>query len=180
MASIKVSTFLILIVSLLSCGGSSDSSLSGTYSVEDVNILADNIEVGEEVRVEVFFETKTEGDGTPDGVDVVIRVPSELDLVLGSSELYDNSTGDSDRFTPHNIVNCPTGETYIVYNFSDFDLDDHELGGFGKFGLKFQVRGRTPTPQTLVGAVAGSNERFNCGDFLDAEQNEAVEILRRR
>ena len=176
---LKIILSIIAVFSIISCGGSdSNSDLSGTYSVDDVNILANDINIGEQVRVEVFFETETEVDGTPDGVDLVVRIPAELSFVSNTSELYDNSTNNSDPFTPNNIVDCPTGETYLIYNFSDFDLFQHELTTLGKFGLKFHVRGKISTPETLVGASAGTNQGFICGQFFAAEQNEAIEVLK--
>lgn len=170
---------LFTTIMLVACGSDSDSELSGIYSVNDVNILSNDIDIGEQARTEIFFETKTEIDGSPDGLQVVVRIPAELSFVPGSSQLYDGSTNDSDSYTPSNIVKCPTGETYLTYNFSDFDLFQHELAETGRFGLKFLIQGVTPTPQTLVGAsAAGDVVGFDCGEFFDAEQNEAVEVLR--
>jgi len=174
----KVIALPAIMAFLVSCGGGSGSSLFGHYSIDDVNILADNIQVGESVRAEVFFETKTESDGVPDGLDVVVRIPAELNYIRGTSQLYDGGTSDSDSYTPNDIVNCETGETYLVYNFADFDLFEHEVGGFGKFGFKFEVRGVSSTPETFIAASAGSNEEFHCGEAFVSEGNEAVQVSR--
>lgn len=169
---------LLAIFVAVTCGcGSSGSSLQGTYSVKDVNILANDINIGESVRVEVFFETKTEVDGTPDGLDVIVRIPAELDFVPGSSGIYDNSTDDSDSYTPQEVVRCETGEIFLVYQFNDFDLFEREIGTAGSFGLKFEARGRSTVSSTFVGATAGSSETFRCGEFYAAEENEAVQVL---
>ena len=177
--------FISLLLSLASCiaitacSGSSDEddNLVGEYTVEDVNILANDVEVGESVRVEVFFESKIEDDGSPDGLDVVIRIPPELQYVTGSSDIYDGSTDASDQYTPTVIESCPTGETFLSYQFSDLDLFDREISTFGKFGLRLQVRGVTPIQATLIGASAARVQEYFCGEFFDAEKNEAVQVL---
>lgn len=169
-------TILLGLSIITSCGGSSNG-LNGSYRINDVNILADNIEVDEEVRVDIFFETKTESDGFPDGVDLVVRIPAELSYVLGTSQIYDSSLGDTDSYTPHRIEECPTGETFLVYNLSDGDLFEREIDGFGKFGLRFQARGKSPVSTTLLGASAGNGESFECGVTFEAEKSEAIEVL---
>ncbi len=72
---------------ILGCGSDSGGKLDGKYSVTDVNVLAFNIQRGEQVRAEIFFETKTEPDGYPDGLDVIVRIPPELVYAEGSSNL---------------------------------------------------------------------------------------------
>lgn len=145
--------------------------------MRDVSIIADDIEVGEDVRVEVFFETKTEVSGEPDGVDLVVRIPVELEYVSGTSRIYDGSTDDSDGRTPDNVVVCETGETYLVYNFSDSDLFGREVSTAGNFGIRFEARGASSVPETFIGASAGDGEDFECGAHFAAEENEAVEVL---
>lgn len=169
--------FLFLISILFGCGGSSSISLNGKYSANDVAIIANEIEIGEAVRTEVFFETKTEIDGTPDGVDLIVRIPKELSFVDGSSRLYDGNTDNTDAYTPNDIVRCETGETFLVYNFSDFDLYEHEIEGFGKFGIRFEVRGLSRTNATFVEASAGDGEFFECGQIYVSEVNEAVAVI---
>lgn len=149
----------------------------GQYSVKDVNILAGDIEVGETVRVEVFFETKIEDDGTPDGVELIVRIPAEIAYVVGTSRIYDGSTDQSDSFTPNFSETCDSGETYLSYLFQDIDLFDREVGQFGEFGIRFEAVGVTPVDSTLIGASAGEREEYRCGEFFAAEENEAVEVL---
>ncbi len=167
-------SFILL---LLSACGSSGSNLEGSYSVKDVNIMANDIQIGESVKVEVFFDTKYETDGSPDGVDVIVRVPSEVAFVDGSSRIYDNSTNDSDPYTPNDIVRCDTGEVYLVYNFSDFDLFGRQIEGPASFGFKFEVSGKLQVSATFIGATAGRGDDFLCGAPFAAEENEAVQVL---
>lgn len=145
--------------------------------MNDVNILANDIQVGETVRVEVFFETKIEDDGTPDGVELVVRIPAELSYVSGTSQIYDGSTDDSDTYTPDFTEKCPSGETFLSYLFQDSDLFEREVGQFGEFGLRFEVVGVTPVDATFVGAIAGDRENYLCGGTFPPEQNEAVQVL---
>lgn len=173
---LKSALFAVFALSLFACGGGG-SDLSGKYSVNDVNILANDIEVGERVRVEVFFETKVEVDGFPDGVQVVVRVPAELRYVPGSSAIYDGSTRNTDARTPDDVVNCATGETFLLYDFDDSELFDRAISGSNNFGLRFEAEGVTPVAVTRVGASAGEREDFACGENFRAEQDEAVEVL---
>ncbi|MCO6431050.1 MAG: hypothetical protein J5J00_09340 [Deltaproteobacteria bacterium] len=173
----RANVYLIVLVLLMPACGGSGRSLQGKYSVTDVNILANDIEVGESVRVEVFFETKTEGDGTPDGVDLVVRIPAELEYVSGTSAIYDGDTNNSDRYTPQLITECETGESYLIYEFQDFDLFNREVGGAGNFGIRLEARGVSPVAATFVGATAGDREGFECGEQFAAEENEAVQVL---
>ena len=177
--SVIASFVLMTTLFLVACGGSSGRDLMGKYSVNDVNILADNIEVGETVRLEVFFETKIEDDGFPDGLELIVRIPPELAYVVGTSRIYDGSTDVSDAFTPNFSETCPTGETYLSYFFQDIDLFDRELDQFGQFGIRLELVGRTPVSSTLVGATAGEREGYRCGEEFAAEENEAVEVLSR-
>lgn len=174
-----LSTILTLVVLLLvGCGSGSDSGLNGSYEVDDVNILANDITVGESTRVEVFFETKTEVDGLPNGLDVVVRVPPEIAYLPNSSRLYDRTTSESDRYDPSDAVFCPGGEAYLIYYFTDADLFDRELSHSGQFGLKFEVRGLTPIGSAPIQAAAsGQGVPFECGKSFGFEQDESVQVL---
>jgi hypothetical protein len=161
---------------ILSCG-SSGGNLQGKYSVTDVKILANDIQLGETVRTEVFFETKFELDGMPDGLDVIVRIPPELEYVPGSSFIYDNITDNADPFSPTDVRLCAGGESFFIYSFEDFDLFGRELSHPGQFGLKFESRGISKTPVTYVGAIAGRGVGFDCGVDFPAEEKEGVEVL---
>lgn len=166
---------LILCGSLLSCGGGGSDNLQGSYGVNDVNILAKNIDVGEDVRVEVFFETKTEFDGTPDGVDLIVRVPADLEYVPGTSFIYDNSTDNTDARTPDNVEVCDDGSQLITYNFIDAELFERELG-IGKFGLRFEARGARSSTTATVGARADGVFIPSCDEVFTAEEDETISV----
>ena len=174
--SIKKAAFLFLFFCcLFSCGGSK-STLRGKYAVNEVKIAASSINQSSITRVEVFFETKKEFDGIPDGVDVVVRLPAELGFVQGSSFIYDNSTRDRDRYTPDDIVLCDTGEIFLLYFFSDADLFDRQIGFDANYGFVFEVFAKTKVDSTLVGAAAGRNVRFSCGEFFNAQKVDSIQV----
>lgn len=165
----------LLVLWLCSCGGS-DGSLSGSYRVNDVNILANDIEIGESVRVEVFFETKTEFDGSPDGIDVVVRISPSLRFIPGSARIYDDTTDETDSRDPDGIVECPDGATFLIFNFEDDDLEDRSIAGAADFGLRFEAEGIRRNTGAVVSAAAAENQEFSCSDFASEEQ-EVVEVL---
>ncbi len=173
----SVSFTIALLLFLGSCGGSSSLSLNGKYEVQDVNLLADDIDVGEDVRVEVFFETKTEFDGNPDGVEVVVRLPVQLQYLTGSSEIYDGTTRETDGRTPDNVISCPDGSSFIVYQFSDSDLEDRGLGSRSDYGFRFNVVGVSKVAAAFVRASAGESVEYSCGEPFSFEEEEAVEVL---
>lgn len=157
--------------------GESNSTFAGQYRVQDVNILADDIERGESVRVEIFFETKREFDGTPDGTEVVARVPSQLDYVPLSSEIYDGSTEQTDGRSPDAVLPCPDGSQFIIFQFTDADLLGRAIRSDGRFGFRFNVVGRTPVSATYVRAAAGKSVAYSCFAPFSFEEEEAVQVF---
>ena len=118
------------------CGTSLD--FDGRYEVQNVNILADDVSVGESVRTEVFFETRVEADGDADGIEVVVKVSPALDYVPGTSRIYDDSTDESDLRSPDDVIRCADGSTFLFYDFMDSDLEDRSISGLSNFGFKFE------------------------------------------
>jgi|GEM_PF-6593820 len=171
-------TILLLCTSLffISCGNS-NSILGGDYEVQDLNILANDIERGESVRVEVFFETKTEFDGTPDGTEVVVRIPPELRYVPLSSEIYDGSTDATDQRSPDTVLPCPDGSQFVIYQFSDADLFGRGIRSNTEFGFRFNVVGNTPVNLTYVRAAAGESVAYSCFSPFSFEEQEALQVL---
>lgn len=161
---------------LAACGSSNGSGLSGAYEATDVSILARRITVGESVRVDILFTTKYEADGLPDGTDLVVKVPASLTYVIGSSQIFDGSADDRDSRSPDRVVTCDNGDSYVVYNFSDADLFDREIGSFGSFGIRVEVSGRAADPLARIEAAAAAGQEFACDADFRAEADEAVEI----
>ncbi len=142
-----------------------------------MNILADDIERGESVRVEIFFETKREFDGTPDGTEVVVQVPPQLDFVPFSSEIYDGSTDQADGRSPDAVLPCRDGSQFLIYQFSDSDLFGRAIRSNGQFGFRFNVVGRTPASATYVRAAAGESVAYSCFSPFSFEEQEAVRVF---
>jgi hypothetical protein len=171
---LKKLTLITAVLGIIGCGTSLD--FNGRYEVQNVNILADDISVGESVRTEVFFETKTEADGTPDGVQVVVKVSSALQYLPGTSRIYDDSTDESDLRSPDDVVTCGDGSAFLFYNFLDSELEDRSLSGISNFGLKFEVSGRVKTPAAVISAAAAEDQDFSCTSDFDEEESESVEV----
>ncbi len=142
-----------------------------------MNILADDIERGESVRIEIFFETEREFDGTPDGTEVVVRVPPQLNFVPFSSEIYDGSTEQADGRSPDTVLPCPDGSQFIIYQFTDADLFGRAIRSNSRFGFRFNVVGRTPASATFVRAAAGESVAYSCFAPFSFEEEEAVRVL---
>ena len=165
---------ITIVLCAIGCGTSLD--FNGRYEVQNVNILADDINVGESVRTEVFFETKTETDGTPDGVQVVVKVSSALQYLPGTSRIYDDSTDESDLRSPDEVVTCDNGSVFLFYNFLDSELEDRSISGISNFGLKFEVSGKSKTSAAVISAAAGEDQDFSCSEDFDEEASESVEV----
>jgi hypothetical protein len=142
-----------------------------------VNILADDINRGESVRVEVFFETKTEFDGTPDGTEVVVQVPPQLDYIPFSSAIYDGSTDQTDGRSPDAVLPCPDGSQFLIYQFSDSDLFGRSIRSNSQYGFRFNVIGRRAASATYVRAAAGESVAYSCFSPFSFEEQEAVRVF---
>lgn len=164
----------IALMSLLSCGG--DGSISGSYKATDVHIIADDIEIGEAVRVDVYFETKTDFVGRPDDVELVVQIGSALRYQPGSSEIYDGNTDDTDDRSPDDVVRCADGRTFLLYRFDDDDLEDRSIFGSTGFGLRIHVVGENRTSVARIEAAAGEEQEFSCRDDFNSESSDSVEV----
>jgi hypothetical protein len=171
--SLIIGLFL-LSASLTACGGS--DTLFGEYQVNDIDVIAKEIEVGEEVRVEVFFETKRGAGNNVDEVDVVIFLPAAVEFVEGSSSIYDDTTDDRDARSPDSVVECEGGGSYVVYNFDDDELEDTRLS-VGEWGLRFEARGVSTSESVEFEAAADENQFFSCMDSFPGEENEVIRVV---
>lgn len=169
---------IFCLVLVAGCGGSDSDNLNGSYGVSDISALAKNITIGEGDRVDVYFTSKYEFDGYPDGTDLVLKLPAALAYQLGSSEIFDGSDDARDSRTPDRIVNCDDGTSFIVYNFSDSDLFDREIGGVGSFGIRIQVVGRSVSSIARIEGAAGVPQEYSCDTEFRSEADEAVEVVR--
>ncbi len=162
-----------LIVAMASCGS---DGVSGSYRVNDVNILSDDMDVGEEVRVEVFFETKSELGGQPDGLDLIVRLSDAIDYVPGSSAIYDQTTDERDGRSPDDVQRCDNGVTYLVYRFDDNDLEGRSLSGADEFGIRFEISGKSRSTRAEVQAAANKSQDFSCDSEFGDEASDSVEV----
>lgn len=164
---------------LVCCGGS--SSLSGKYEVNDVHVLAKDINVGESTRTEVFFQTRTEFDGTPNAVDVVVKMSPSLVFIEGTSRIYDSSTDNSDPREPDRVIHCTGGGEILIYRFQDYELRDRPISGDDEFGLKYEMLGVSKDPVAIVAAEAFEDasstlSNFTCDTSFNAEEDETITV----
>ena len=164
----------LLLLVLAGCG--SDSSLgSSTRQVDDVDISASQIRIGEATGTDIFFETETDFSGKPANVDIVVRISPGLEFVDRSSFIYDNTEDDHDARGPNFVSLCDNGTTFLVFNLATEDLDEHSLNGGTQYGMHLSVAGKERTNHATVSATAGSDQEFSCNDF-PVEESDQVEV----
>jgi len=173
--SLTLSLFGLLTTCIFLGCGSEDDDLFGEYEVTDVDVIAKNIAVGEEVRVDIFFDTKTDLLDDPDDVEVVVSLPAALTFVEGSSEIFDNSEDERDDRDPDEVVECENGESFVLYHFGDSELDDRTLFD-GGYGVRFEVVGATSAQVAEIEAAAEDNQDFGCNSSFAGEQNEVLTV----
>jgi hypothetical protein len=171
---IRIAVVSLALSVLAACGGG--DNLFGEYQVNDIDVIAKEIEIGETVRVEVFFESKTGAGGQVDEVDVVVFLPRFVEYVEGSSAIYDDTTDDRDDREPDSVVECEEGGTYLVYNFDDDELEDTRLSG-REWGFRFEARGTELSSSAEFEAAADENQFFSCGDSFPGEKNEVISVV---
>lgn len=168
--------FAVGLVCTLLQGCGNDSDLIGDYRVINVDIIASDIQIGEQVRTTVFFETKTGLDGSPDEIQVVARLVPSLRYVLGSAEIFDDNLDDSDRIDA-DVVACPDGSSFVSIRLSGADLSGRPISGNDGFALKFEVAGVSSDSAARVEAAADENQSFACSSTFNFEEIENVEVL---
>jgi hypothetical protein len=159
---------------LTGCNSSAD--IFSEFAVEGVSIDGARLSIGSTTRTEVFFETKLFPDGEPKGLEVVAMLTPSLSYVEGSSRLYDGSTSRSERRTPDRVVRCQDGSIFIVYDFSDSELDGRSLVGDNDFGLHFDIKGERADDDARVEAAAGEDQEFDCDRSFGAEESDSIVV----
>lgn len=173
--SLRTALFAFFAFAICGCG--SDDGLFGDYRVTDLRLIADDIEIGEDARADISFETRAEADGRPDGLELVVRLSPSLEYLDGSSEIYDDSFDDTDSLDPDSVIDCESGETFVVFRLSSSDLRDRSISGLTDFALKINVVGRLANGAARVEAAADESQDFACGEDFDSEENDSIEVL---
>lgn len=172
---IRATILLLSTFGVCSCG--SDDGIFGDYRVDDIRLIANDIEIGEDARADIFFETRVEADGRPDGLELVIRLSPSLDYLDGSAEIYDDSLSDSDDLDPDSVIRCESGETYIVFRLSGSDLRDRSVSSVSDFALRINVVGKSANSAARIEAAADESQDFACGAEFDSEESDSIEVL---
>jgi hypothetical protein len=158
-------------VSLLfaGCGGS-----HGSQELTGLRFIADDIEVGESVRVEADVESGTDGFGDPESVSVFLNVSRFLSVDEDSFRIFEGGDDDTDVIFPESVQRCPDGRTLVSLRFSRDDIRD--AGSNGSFKMKFNVIGEMSTGTAVVDGSAGELESFSCREDFEAESSDSVII----
>jgi hypothetical protein len=168
----------ICLFMLLGCGGGGGLGSSGKNEVVDVNFRAKDINVGEQVRVDIYFDVRSDGEGNPeDNVEMVVLVERGLEFLDGSSRIYDEDFSRTRERTPDRIENCSTGETYLFYRLDRDELQPTLVDqNGGSQGIRVQLVGaRSGTAG--VKASVGTSETFQCGDTgYTGEKSEEINV----
>lgn len=174
MKASKTIAFQLLLAASILTGCNSSIDIFSEFVVEGVSIDGARLSIGSTTRTEIFFETKLFPDGDPEGLEVVALLTPSLSYVEGSSRLYDGSTSRSERRTPDRVVRCQDGSTFIVYEFSDSELEGRSLVGDNDFGLHFDIEGERADNDARVEAAAGEDQEFDCDRSFGAEESDSI------
>ncbi|MDC0357184.1 hypothetical protein OAO01_00080 [Oligoflexia bacterium] len=167
---------LVLLVTFLGACGSEDKDVLGSHKVTKLEFEEKEIRVGQQMRVEVFFETKTSLVGAPDSVELVLFLSRALEFVAGSSSIFDNTTSDKDGREPDEIMVCENGESFLIYRLDNDELEDRTLLE-GGYGIRFDVRGASETELAKIDGAAASSQFFSCDASFPGEKSDEVRVL---
>lgn len=146
---------------------------SGVVSLElDESVLT----VFEKTVLQVDF-TFSSDRVFDNGENVVIAIilPDGILYEEGSAEL-DTIFGD-DGIGPQVSI-CPTGETLLVFDMDNFDLNDLENpSGDADGRLTMIVQGLRPVPLSTIEARGDDNASFRCGQLFIPDQQVAIGVL---
>ena len=165
-------------LALASCGDSDDIfDNDDSAEVEDLRLDDSTLSLGEATVLRTEFSYSSDGlfnDG--ERAVVVIRLPQEVRFREGSSEIQrpidDNSTGAQ-------VVDCDSGEQYLL-----FDLDDNDLAraenpsGDADAELSLTVDSVAAGSQVIISARARENSVFfQCGQPFDSDRDVVLTIV---
>ncbi len=175
--SFSVFLALVLFVVQLTMVGCDDSE----NEFDDVEITAltateSVIDVGQEsVLLADFTYSRVEAVG---GVnfDIVLRIPSALAYREGSAVI--EGVGGIDTSVTPEIFLCPTGEIYLEFLLTRFDLAEvFDPEGDGEARLKLTVRGVSSSSGVIVeGSGSENGVDFECGDTFSEDVERVIEV----
>ena len=117
--------------------------------------------------------------GNDDNVALVVRLPRELRFRPGTSEIQE--VGEDEEVVPQ-IINCPEGEQYLLFDLDDDDLSGAENpSGEAAAELTFTVDavGRAPNGAVIEANASKSfdgSALFACPVNFDSEESEVIVI----
>lgn len=169
-----IAAFLVGVIGfgVAGCGsGGGDSQ-----RVNDVRFLANDIVVGESVRVEVLFEAERDFADI-EAVNLIFEVDPALSLEEFSFEIFEGDDDDTDRVGPPQVARCADGRTLARLFLQRDDLRGNNFGD--NFKLKFNVTGARPSDTATVAAAAGDDRIIDCATGFFPQATDAVRVTAR-
>ena len=160
--------FFSLLFCLTAMSGCDTSSNSDAFDAEVTKLEVDKnvIDLGDGTVVTAGFTFDTDSvfrDG--ENVIMVVQLPAGLSYRHGTAEI-DDEIGDQD-IDPE-VIECPSGESYLSFNMNDNDLDDlNDPSGEAIGNLMFTVDGNAVGPWLIQARARqevvfyGCNQAFN-------------------
>lgn len=173
---------LFLALAMTGCGDDDDDEDGGGFNdpASVVNLTIDKgiLARGEQavVTVETTFDAENIFDDGSNLV-IVVRLPNGVVYVGETSEI---DTIVDDRGVGAQVTTCAgTGETFLLYDLDENDLDSAENpGGDADMRLTLTVQGAATTGPVTIDAAAEENTQFfACGQPFSAERQAAVSVL---
>lgn len=174
-------TFVLVILGFTPCifvgcaDEDEDDSIDSSQVVSlelDENLLT----ILEKTVLQVDFTFSSDGvfdDG--ENVVLAVKLPDGILYVEGSAEL-DTIFGDDGIGAQ--VSFCSTGETFLVFDMDNFDLNDLENPEGNADGrLTLTVQGLAPIPISAIEARADDNATFRCEQLFVPDQQVAIGVL---
>ncbi|MGI6524993.1 MAG: hypothetical protein ACOX2O_06875 [Bdellovibrionota bacterium] len=166
-------SLLLLPLLFSACGGDDDDFWEdGRRNVKEVYIGSDAIQLGTDVRVDVYFETETEF-GSPKDLQLVIKLPPALMYRVGTSKLY-FSNHNKDTRSPDYVTECDDGTSYMFYDLDD----DDDLGwvAIDRYDMSFYAIGVERSEMAVISARAGKYLHFSCDSEFHPQEASSVAV----
>jgi hypothetical protein len=176
-STVRFIACVLMVSPLVGCGD--NNPLSPANRTEVSEISADDSSImrgdGSVVRVNFIFDSHRVFLSRKD-VNLVVRLAPALGYRAESGEL--SGFGSRDRDVDPQIVQCPDGASFLVFDLGRSELDDAEVVGAPTSAqLKFTADGLIETPVAAIEARADEGDiPFDCADDFRSDEQEFVSV----
>ena len=174
---VKALVPLLASFSLVGCGDNNPLSASNRTEVSEINASDSSIQKGSGAVVKVnFIFDSDQVFLNKEDVNLVIRLDPGLAYREESCEL--SGFGSRDRDVDPDVVQCPDGASFLVFDLGRSQLDDAEVfGAPSSAQMKFTVDGVSETDVASIEARADEGEiPFECADDFRSDEQEFVRV----